>query len=143
MKVEYIFIGIIALIGIYICLLFLKSNKKIKASQKAKTVEKEKTDDKKSDTTANAKSGKVEVKSEVIKESPIEKAIKEANEQNKINESFQKLAPQSNIEVEKSKQGNRLELDRSEFRTELEKNSPRHTISSETNILKSEKQEIG
>lgn len=132
MKLEYIFIGIFALISLFILVFYLINSAKINKKQK-KVTEKKKTEDK-------IKDEKIEVPAEQSKEKPVEKAIKEANIDYQIKEAFERIE-QERIEYENAPKnrtiGGKLKLDRDGFKTELQKSLETNKISSDTNVISS------
>lgn len=134
--IGYIILGILALIFIYITVLYFVNSKKINKDQKQK-----KDSEKKSVVIASEskkepeQKNKVEVNSEMLSATPIEQAINEEKDSNKLKSEFQKV--QAEIEKERAIQGNRLYRDKDMFKTNLEgkKTTLEKTISSQTNVI--------
>lgn len=134
--IGYIILGILALIFIYITVLYFVNSKKINKDQKQK-----KDSEKKSVVIASEskkepeQKNKVEVNSEMLSATPIEQAINEEKDSNKLKSEFQKV--QAEIEKERAIQGNRLYRDKDMFKTSLEgkKTTLEKTISSQTNVI--------
>ena len=136
MKLEYFFIGFLALISLLILVFYIINTIKINKSQK-KVAEKKKAEENKDE--------KIEVTVEQTQEKPMEKAIKEANIEYQIKEAFEKIE-QERVEYEnapKNKNVNgKLQLDRGEFKTELQKSLETYKISSDTNVISSSTQQM-
>ena len=133
MKLEYFFIGFFALISLFILIFYIINTVKMNKTQK-KVTEKKMTEEKKKDDD------KIEVPAEQSKEKPVEKAIKEANIEFQIKEAFEKIEQES-VEYENFPKnrtiGGKLQVDRGEFKTELQKSLETNKISSETNTISS------
>jgi len=132
MKLEYFFIGFFVIISVFILVFYTINTVKMNKVQK-KVAEKKKAEEKKKDE-------KIEVPAEQSKEKPVEKAIKEANIEFQIKEAFERIE-QERVEFENVPKnrniGGKLQLDRGEFKTELQKSLETNKISSETNTISS------
>ena len=145
MKLEYIIIAIFAVLILYVGLVYVINSIKMKRKAKPKTEEKPKTTSvvtqTKPTTKPSGEIGKVEVKSEILTEKPVEKAIKETNLDYQINEAFEKINAERDEylrHTQKVGRIGRLKVDRSEFNPEL-----KATKYIKRNVLKSETAEIG
>ena len=138
--IGYVFIGIFAVVFIYIMALYFINSKKIKNknAQKAEKVEKEKE-----------KTEKVEVQSEVTSGSPLEKAINEANDYSKnteIEEAYKQMDAQREAFEHTSRKMYRdrgLRKDRENFKTELQMAMETNQMAMESNRISSETNVIG
>ena len=138
--IGYVFIGIFAVIFIYIMTLYYINSKKIKNknAQKAENVKKE-----------EKKTEKVEVKSEITSGSPLEKAISEANDYSK-NSEIEEAYRQMDAQREAFEHTNRkmyrekgLRKDRENFKTELQMAMETNQMAMENNRISSETNVIG
>ena len=132
---EFIIIGVFVLVFAYIGILYLINSRK----QKNKSTKVEKPEVK--EDVAK----KIELKSEIIKEKPVETALSEATIEYEINEAIQKTSEQTDIFEETNKKPGRvgrLQVDRSDFvSTRRSRQSSNSTLSNKT--LKSETAVIG
>ena len=137
MKLEYFFIGFFALISLFILVFYIINSVKINKKQK-KVLENKKTEEKNKEE--KSKDEKIEVPAEQSVEKPVERAIKEANIEFQIKEAFERIE-QERVEYENAPKnraiGGKLQLDRGEFKTELQKSLETNKISSETNTISS------
>ena len=126
MKLEFILIGALALISLFILVFYIINTVKMNKKQK-KVAEKKKIEEK-------VKDEKIEVSAEQSKEKPVEKAIKEANIEYQIKEAFERIE-QERIEYENVPKnrsiGGKLQVNREEFKTELQKSLEISKISNE------------
>ena len=139
--IGYVIIGVAAFIFLFLILTYFIKSKVLeeKIKEKKKIEEKAKEKDKKEEK--KDPSEKVEVPSELSKENPFDKAIKEANAEYHMKEAFE-IIEQERIAFENSSRPShsatgRLKLDREEFKSELQKSLENNTISSETNVISS------
>ena len=141
--IEYVLIGVLSGIFLLIALTYFINSKKIaqKGKPKAKKEDKpkEKVDEKKDDKKDAGE--KVECPSEVIADKPVARAIQEANAEFHMKEAFE-IIEQERIAFEKGAQqgksvSGRLQLDRDEFKSELQKSLETNVISSDTNVISS------
>ena len=107
--IGYIFIGIIAIVLIYIVVLYFKNSKKIKAAKKPI----EKKDDKKTNTKSST-TDKVEVKSQITSH-PLQEEMSELEFRSRLKEEFGEA--KDHIRQDES---NRLKYNRPEFKSELQ-----------------------
>lgn len=138
----YIIIGVFVLIFASLAVLYFINSKKIKKASKAKA----KKDD--ASKKPDEKAEKVEVKSEVIKGNPVENAIKSANAEQEMEEAFRRIDEQKKlydleVSLKASQKTGRLQVDRGDFKTDLQKTLEQNTISSQTNKLESETRQMG
>ena len=132
MKLEYILIGSVALISLFILVFYSINTRRINKKQ-TKVPEKKKVEEK-------TKDEEIEVPAEQTAEKPVEKAIKEANIDYQIKEAFERIE-QERIEYENVPKnrsiGGKLQVDREGFKTELQKSLEINKISSDTNVISS------
>ena len=145
MKLEYIILGVFGIAILYVVVVYIFNSIKMKNKNKPKNEEKPKTTSvvtqTKPTTKPSGENGKVEVKSEILTEKPVEKAIKETNLDYQINEAFEKINAEREEylrHTQKVGRIGRLKVDRSEFNPEL-----KATKYMKRNVLKSETAEIG
>ena len=130
--IAYILIGIVLLCFIYIIVLYFVNSKKIAKAQKNKQDKTEKKDDK-NQSKVDKKPAVVEVKSQVIKGTMFEEAVKEAEKSG-----FKYTNdPKADTMI---KDNCRLQLDREEFVGEIKKSLEtseikQQKLSSETNKI--------
>lgn len=111
--IGYIIVGLVVLIFAYIFILYYVNSKKIKKKQAKKAEPDKKAEaDKKS---AETKQNKVEVKSQVIKGTMFEEAVKQAEE------AGYKYNDKEYQSVYKRADNSRLKLEREEFISEIKK----------------------
>ncbi|MGN1212649.1 MAG: hypothetical protein ACI4TZ_01285 [Christensenellales bacterium] len=116
--VGYIIIGITILVLLYIAILYFVNSKKIKQNQSKKKEETTKKEEVK-EKPASTKPAVVEVKSQVIKGTMFEEAVKEAEKQGyKYEDSY---ADQSYEKVYGRVDNSRLKLEREEFIPEIKR----------------------
>ena len=127
--VGYIIIGITILVLLYIAILYFVNSKKIKQNQSKKKEETQKKAEDVKEKPAPTKPAVVEVKSQVIKGTMFEEAVKEAEKQGYKYEDSS--ADQSYEKVYGRVDNSRLKLERDEFIPEIKR--------AEYNRLKPEK----
>jgi hypothetical protein len=123
--VGYIIIAVAVLVLLYIVVLYLINNKKIKQKQAKKDEKPKATENKK---TPDTKPNMVEVKSQVIKGTMYEEAVKEAER------AGFKYTDDLQTDTAKKQDNSRLKLDREEFvpeikRTEYNRLKPQKLVS--------------
>jgi predicted membrane protein len=133
---EYVIIGIFAVIFIFIFALYFINSKKINKAKKAEEAKKD---------GGTGEDKKVEVKSTVIQGSALENAIAEQEDANDTSNNVDATEP---AKVEQKRVDNsRLKLDREEFVSEIRKSTDigetkRVRLSSETNKIGKEGPDI-
>lgn len=108
--IGYIFIGIIAIVLIYIVVLYFKNSKKIKVAKKPV----EKKDDKKNNTKSGT-TDKIEVKSQITAH-PLHEEMSELEFRSRLKEEFD----EAKDHIRQVEITNRLKYDRPEFKSELQ-----------------------
>ena len=110
--IEFIIIGLVAIVLLYIVILYCVNSKKIK--QKQNKTDSEKKADKNVQKSTDTKPKVVEVKSQVIKGTMFEEAVKEAEKSG-----FNYDAMCEPETASKPKDNSRLKLDREQFVSEI------------------------
>lgn len=148
--IGYIIIGVFAIVILYIAILYFVNSKKIKKAQSKATAKDAKAGEKKDASKADGAGKKVEVKSEVVKGSYKDASIEDLNRQSQqaVIEAFKKIdeaekAFESRKQTKGYNDNGRLKLDRSNFKSELQKSLENAKISSETNKMKFETAKMG
>ena len=148
--IGYIIIGVFAVVILYITILYFINSKKIKNAQSKAQAKDAKAGEKKDASKTDGAGKKVEVKSEVIKGSYKDASIEDLNKQSQqaVIEAFKKIdeaekAFESRKQTKGYNDNGRLKLDRSNFKSELQKSLENAKISSETNKMKFETAKMG
>ena len=108
--IGYIFIGIMAIVLIYIVVLYFKNSKKINATKKP-----EKNDEKSSNAKSGTTTDKVEVKSQ-ISSHPLHEEMSELEFRSRLKEEFGEA--KNHIRTEDN--SNRLKYEKPAFKSELQ-----------------------